>query len=221
MKKIVFLLVTVIIIYLIYLYSSHTNINYLAISDNVMVNEDNYSNYIYKHLEGKRINSFNTYFTNYTVSLIHKDIKNNRTIRVNNYDYYIKKSLRESDVVVISVGMGELNNNYYKYDMNKNKDYFNKMHLDIEKMIIEIRKYAYGKVIFLGYYNPTNYYDANVDEFFFDMDIKLNRLMVNNSVIYLDLYELVKGNDYKVGDSVYLNNKAHEKIAKSILFYLE
>ena len=222
MRKIVFILVTIVGIYLIYLYFNKTNINYLAISDNVMMSDSNFNNYVYKYLKSKnRINDFNTNFTNYTASLIYKDIKTNRTIRVNNHDYYLKKSLRESDLVVISVGMEELANNYNKYDINENYIYFNKMYPDIEKLIKEIKKYAQEKVIFLGFYNPTNYYDAKVDEFFYDIDIKLNRLMINNNIVYIDLYEQVKGNNYKIGNSVYLNDIAYKKIANYITYYLE
>ena len=222
MKKILFLLITVIGIYLIYLYFSHTSINYLSISDNVMIGENNYNNYIYEYLHNKKkLNEFNSYFTNYTISLIYQDIKNNRTIRVNNNDYYFKKSLRESDFVVISIGMEELSNNYNKYDMNKNYKYFDKMYFDIEKLVKEIKKYAQEKVIFLGFYNPTNYYDAKTDEFFYDIDIRLNRLMINNNITYIDLYELIKGNNYKEKNSVYLNSKAHQKIANIIEFYID
>ena len=222
MKKISFLLITIVGIYLIYIYFNHTNINYLSISDNCFISDNNYNNYIYNNLKNKKmINEFNSYFTNYSISLIYDDIRNNRTIRVNNYDYYFKKSLRESDFVVISVGMEELSNNYNKYDMKENYSYFSKMFLDIETLINEIRKYAQDRIVFLGFYNPTDYYDAKVDEFFFYMDTKLNRLMINNNIIYLDLYEPIKGGNYKVENSVFLNKDGNRKIANSILFYLE
>lgn len=211
---------TIMIIYLIYQYFNNASINYLAISDNVMAGENNYNKYVYEYLKNRRkINSFNTYYTNYTASLVYQNIISNRTIRINNEDYYFKKALRESDITVISVGMEELANNYQKYAMQENYDYFNKMYLDIEKLIIEIRKYAQDQVVFLGFYNPTNYYDAKVDEFFYDVDIKLNRLMVQNNIIYLDLYELVKGNSYK-RNNLYLSNLGHKKIADSLEFYI-
>ncbi len=186
-----------------------------------MGNIPNYNDYIKKDLwKKKHFHEFNNYFNNYTLSLVYHDILNNKTIRNNNKDYYIKKSLRESDLIVISVGMEELNNNYNKYDMKNNYVFFNKMYSDIEKLIKEIRKYAQDKIIFLGYYNPTNYYDSMVDEFFYDVDIKLNRLMINNDIIYLDLYEKVKGHNYKEKNSVYLNDLGQKEIANAIIFYL-
>lgn len=216
------LLITLVSIYFIYFYFNKTNIDYLAISDNIMAKNINYSDYLKDEVEkNKKIKEFNPYFINDSIILLYQDIINNRTIRIDNKDYFIKRSLRESDFVIISVGMEELSNNYNKYDMKDNYNYFNKMYLDIEKLINEIKKYAQDKIIFLGYYNPTNYYDSKVDEFFYDMDIRLNRLMVNNNITYIDLYELVKGNSYKEKNSVYLNNLAHKRIANILEFYIE
>ena len=115
--------------------------------------------------------------------------------------------------------MEELSNNFHKYDMDDNYAFFNKMYLDIEKLVLEVKKYAQDKIIFLGLYNPSNYYDGKVDEFFYYINNKLNRLMLNNSITYISLYELVKGNDYN-NDSVYLNNAGHFKISKLLNVYL-
>ena len=221
MKKVLFLLTTIVSIYLIYCYFNKTSVSYLAISDNTMSREPNYSNYLKDNYKNKNFIEFNPYFINYNASFLYQDIKNNKTIRINNKDYYFKRSLRESDLVVISVGMEEFSNNYNKYEMKDNYIFFNKMYNDIEILIKEIKKYAQDKIIFLGYYNPTNYYDSSIDEFFYDIDIKLNRLMLNNDIIYIDLYEIVKGNNYKEHNSPYLNSDAHKKIASIIAFYLD
>ena len=73
----------------------------------------------------------------------------------------------------------------------------------------------------LGYYNPTNYYDSKTDEFFYDMDIRLNELMMSNDIIYLDLYEVIKSNRYKDSDKHVLNIRGFKKIANLIEYYLE
>ena len=222
MKKIIFLLLTIVSIYLIYFYFDKGSINYLSISDNVIIDNkiNNYNNYVFNYLKKtKKLSEFSTYF-NYNSLLIYQDIENNEVTQVNGRDYYFKKSLRESDVVIINVGMEELSNNYNKYDMKDNYKYFDKMYLNIEKMIKLIKKYAQEKVIFLGYYNPTDYYDSKTDEFFYDVNVKLNRLMTNNNIIYIDLYELIKGNNYKQKNSVYLNDLGYKKISSIIMFYL-
>ena len=210
MKKLTILLITFLIIYLIYNLFKDNKSNYVNITDINII--DNYIN-------KDKLANYNS-FISLSITDAINDISKNKTIEVNNDIYYLKKVLRESDIVVISVGIKELANNFDKYNMNNNYDYFNNMYSNIEKLIKEIKKYAYGKIIMLGYYNPTNYYDANIDQFFYDIDIKLNRLMMDNNVIYIDLYELIKENNYKEKNSFYLNKDGIKKIDKLIEFYV-
>ena len=207
MKRLTILTITIFLIYFIYSLFNVNKLNYVSITDHVLFN---YNDYIKDYLLiNNRISNFNNYFICDNIEKLYQDIKNNRTINVNNDNFYIKKVLRESDILVISVGMEELKKSYSKYDMKINDDYFNKLYFNIERVIKEIKKYAYGKVIFIGYYNPTNYYDANIDRFFYDINIKLNKLMMNNNIIYLDLYETVKENKNSI-----------KTIVSSIIYYL-
>ena len=177
---------------------------------------------INEYLKNKnKVGDFNNYFNSSSILNTYKDIKNNRTIRWNGIDYYIKKVLRESDVLVISVGMDELYSNFDKYNMNNNYNLFNDMYSNLKRMLNEIKRYAYGKIIFVGYYNPTTYYDANIDRFFYDINIKLERLMIDYNITYIDLYELIKNNNYKERNSIYLNTNGIKKLASIIEYYLE
>ena len=223
MKKISFILAFILCIILIYNSINNNKINYVSISDKsiIMNNSDNYNDYLRNYLlEKNRLSTFNTYFINDNALSLYKDLKNNRTIRINNNEYYFKKVLRESDFVVINVGMEEFSINYDKYDLKNNYQIFSSLFLNIEKLVKELKKYALGKVVFLGLYNPTNYYDSNVDSFFYDIDIKLNELMMKNNIIYINLYELVKSNKYK-DNSAFINSLGNEKIANCIKFYLK
>ncbi len=209
--------ITIVSIYIIYSFINVNKVNYVSISDNV-INIDNYvSEYLYKK---NKLSNFNNYFANQTIYNSYQDIVKNRTIRINDNDYYLKKVLRESDVLVLSIGMNELATNYNKYSMKSNYDFFNKMYVNIKMLINEIKKYAYGKVVFIGYFNPSNYYDANVDRFFYDINIKLSQLMIDNKIIYIDIYEVIKGNRYKDKNSFSLNNDGNKRIANSIEYYL-
>lgn len=212
MKKIILLIITFICLFIIYSFFDKNKVNYVSISDYYVIN-NNYNNDIYKYLiNNDRLGSFNTCFNNKNVSSIYKDLLNNRTIRDKKNEYYFKKVLRESDVVIINVGMGELSSFYNKYNMNENNNFFNKLYFDIEKLIKEVKKYAKETIIFIGLYNPTNYYDAKTDEFFYNIDTKLNKLMMNNDINYIDLYELIKNSNNKENVSF--------KIASILEFYI-
>ncbi len=213
MKKIGIIILTILCIYLIYYGLYKNKINYVSISDNsINIDGYNYNDYLKDYLERRnKLNEYNISFINNSVSKVHNDILNNRTIRINNHDYYFKKVLRESDLVVINVGMEEIANNF-------NSDFFSFMYFNIEKLVSEVVKYAKGKIIFLGYYNPTNYYDAKIDEYYYNMDIKLNSLMQKYGISYIDLYTIVKSTHH---NSSFINTTIHQKIASILEFYLE
>ena len=192
MKKLIIIVLACFFVYLIYYLLYNNKINYVLITDNYLNSDSN--DYIKSYLTKKdKLNNYNIFINN-SASKVYKDILNNRTIRINNNDYYMKKVLRESDLVVISIGMKELANSFSESDLGANNRLFSKIYLDIKKLVIEIKKYAKGKIVFFGLYNPTSYYDARVDEFFYNVNNKLNRLMNNYNVVYIDLYNLSKEN---------------------------
>ena len=218
MKKILYFFLVFLGIFFVYNNYDNKSINYVSFNDTL--NCYNYNQMIKEYLEkNNKLLNFNDLFINKNISGLIKDIRNNRTIRYKNRDYYIKKDLRESDVLVISIGEEELSKYYNKYDLNKNYYFFNKMYNDVELLIKEINKYANGEIFFLGYYNTTNYYDSKSDEFFFEIDNKLNNLMRNNNMNYISLYEIIKGNNYK-SDEIHLNNAGNREIMNIIEVYL-
>ena len=194
MKKVLIITLTLIIIYFIYLNANKDKINYVLVSDNY----NNINDYL---IDPKIINNYNL-FTNNSIIKMQEDIINNRTIRINNREYYFKKVLRESNLVVINIGMKELKNCFNNQVMESNYICFDNMYSNITKLIKELRKYAQEKIVFLGYYNPTNYYDANIDELFYNFDIRLTKLMKEYHINYVSLYNLFKNGEYKNKENI-------------------
>ena len=200
------------IIYFIYSVFDNNKVNYVSISDYSIINTNNYNNYIYDYLiNEKRLSSFTNDFINKDIYSIYSDLINNRTIRVNNNDLYFKKVLRESDIVVINIGMDEIKSKFSKNDVDSNNRLFNKVYFNLEKLLFEIRKYALGTIILIGPYNPINYYDANIDKLFFNMDTKLSK---EEGIHYISTYELVKEIGNKKTSILY------KKITDMIKFYI-
>ena len=227
MKKIIYILLTIIAIFLIYLNYDRRIYNYVSIGDFLINNANNirgsYNDYVKDYLvKSNKLGNYNNLFYNNSIKGLINDLKDNKTIIKDNKEYYFKKVLRESDIVIVSIGMESIIHNYDKYDMNKNYRYFDKLFEDIKNLVQEIKKYAQGNIIFLGYYNPTNYYDSKTDELFFDLDIKINNLLEPLDIIYIDLYDMIKSNQFKDNKKEYLlNTYGNKRIADIIAYYLE
>ena len=206
MKKIAFIITTLLCIYLIYVELNNNKINYVSINDNYGIRLK-YDDCLKELITNdKRLGTYNNSFSNSSVYNVYQDLVNNRTLRIDNSDYYLKKILRESDLLVISVGMEELSIYFDKYNIDSNSVYFDKLYTDIEKLIIEIKKYAYGKIVFIGYFNPTNYYDSKIDEFFYKINDRLSKLMNLYNISFLDIYDITKLNNnisYNIATNIY------------------
>jgi len=156
MKKILFLIILFLSLFGIYKAFDNPKLNYISIGDSLIngINPYNnmgygYNDYVKNYLErNNKLRSFNNYYYNNSLKGLTEDIKNNRTIMVDDKEYFLKKILRESDIIVVSSGMDELSFNYQEDDMKYNYQYFDKMYNDIEELILELKKYSINDIIF-------------------------------------------------------------------------
>jgi len=130
----------------------------------------------------------------YTTENIISDIKNNNKL---------KKDLRESDLVTISIGANDL---LHKLDFGKiNVDSLLSLENEVDSIIpnidnclAEIRKYAKQKIIIIGYYNPIpflfNTSGTDLDNLFAYIDEKYIKLSEKYDCEYISLYQLFKKN---------------------------
>jgi len=229
MKKIFFIISIFLIVFGIYTINHDSKINYLSMGDSLIngINPYNiegygYNNYVKNYLfRNNKLKSFNDYYYNNSIRGLTNDIQNNRTIVADNKEYFLKKLLRESDIIVISSGMDELAYNYDQ-EIKNNYQYFEKIYHDIEELIVELKKYTVNNIIFIGYYNPTKIYTSEVDEFFYHMNERLSNLMKKNNIEYLDIYEEIKAGNYQDNPNNYhINTNGYLKIANLLLKYIE
>ena len=149
MKKIIYLLFLFLFIfmcYLIYELTDNDNLTCLVIGDSIADN-------IYLR-ENKKINNYNNQFINKDhrmIDLLHI-IKYNEEINYQNKTISIHQLLKQSDIVIISIGMNDI---YAKLeDDPKNMyTYLNEMVNNMELILDEISRYKNAKIIVLGYYN--------------------------------------------------------------------
>ena len=228
MKKIIALLVCLLSVFLIFMYSSDNKINYLSIGDTLTRGINSYdvigygyNDYVKNYLNrNDLLRSFNNDYYNNSIIGFENDIINNKTIVLNDKEYYIKKMLRESDLLVISLGMDELA--YYFNNSDRIHQEFDKMLLNLEDFINVVRDYTKNKIVFVGYYNPTKNYTSDIDELFYYIDDSLIKMLNKYDVDYISIYEKVKSGNYLDNNKNYhLNSKGYLMIANEIINYIE
>lgn len=230
MKKILIILFCILSVFLIFFFFKDEKINYLSIGDTLTkgINPYNnigygYNDYIKNYLNRNNLlRNFNNSYYNNSIIGFESDIINNKIIVINDKEIYLKKILRESDLLVISLGMDELSYHFKEHN-NIDDIYYevNKMLLNLEDFVKVVREYAKNKVFFIGYYNPTNEYNSDIDELFYYIDLKLNDMLNNYKIKYISIYEKVKQGNYLENDNYHLNSHGYLMIANEIISMIE
>ena len=237
-KKTIFISLVVLVIFLTYLFFNDERINYVVLGDSLAQGVNpygevgySYSDYIKDYLKdnGKLKTFIKGYATSgYTTSDLLNDLHNNREIDVDGKHVNIRHALRESDLVTISIGANDFFKgiNLNALDLTNIDSYKKKIDniLDeIDIVLREVRKYAKGDVIVVGYYNPFNRlfpsYRSNLDEIFEYADIKYKEVCSNNSTSYVSVYSLFKENSDFLPNpfDIHPNLKGYSAISRLII----
>lgn len=244
LKKIIILPIILSIIALIYILSIDKKMNYIALGDSLAegLNPYNqlgysYSDYLKEYLDGKNKLKFYTKDfakSGYTSLDLLRDIKSNKEVIIDGKVYNIKRTLRDSDLVTISIG----SNDFIEYLNIDNRidnieqvlDIYisiNKIFNNIDSTIKEIKKYAKEDIIIIGYYNP--YPSQNIisseyiDEVFTYIDQKYKRLAENNDIYYISIYNLMKSHpEYLPNpENPHPSLNGYEAISSKIISFLQ
>ena len=215
MKKIIYLLFLFLFIfmcYLIYELTDNDNLTCLVIGDSIADN-------IYLR-ENKKINNYNNQFISKDyrmIDLLHI-IKYNEEINYQNKTISIHQLLKQSDIVIISIGMNDI---YAKLeDDPKNMyTYLNEMVNNMELILDEISRYKNAKIIVLGYYNI---FDKKNDLFIY-INYKIKRITEKHDYIYIDTNKNLNNNQKYLlkNNQFYLNDHGYQEINELIVEKLE
>ena len=212
MKKIILILFLFLSCYLIYNLTEDNSLSYLSIGDKIADNP-----YIENN---KQIKEYNNLYTNedYRIIDLINIIKYNKENKINNKSISIHRLLKNTDILIISIGMNDL---YYKLNSNNENiyTYINDMVNNMEILLKEINKYSYKKVFILGYYNITN----EDNDIFTYLNYKMKRIIKNSNYEYIDLNKILRNNPkfYKKSNNFNLNNQGYNEINKIIVEKLE
>lgn len=212
-KTIVFSFI-VLVIFLTYLFFHDQHINYVALGDSLAAGQNpygekkgyGYADYIKDYLEENELlkQYIKDYATSgFTTDDILEDLKNNKKINVNGHEMNLRKALRESDLVTISVGANDFMKNLQleQLDLSNTNLYIEKIDLimyDVGKVLKEVRKFAKNKVVVIGYYNPFPLLfktsEKELDAIFRYIDQEYEGVCSLYNVNYVSVYELFKNN---------------------------
>ncbi len=210
MKKILFSVLVVVIVFMIYYFNISEKVYYLSIGDylayginNLGKVENNYSDNIVNKYKNKLSNYVN-YSTvdDYRVMDLYNDIIYNKIVNFNNKEYKIQNLLIKANLITISIGMNDL-----IYKKNITYDYVDELLNDIDNLLKLIRKYNKDKICVLGFYDIINNKDL-IDY----TNKRLESICKKNKINYVEINKL---NNYIIND--YPTNSGYTYILEKIL----
>lgn len=224
MKKILLILILLISVFLIYLFNLDQKIYYLSLNTNNVSDEENgdYVALVSDYLESsnkleKSITDFSK--QDYLVVDLTSDIKNNKSIKIDNKKVTIKNALIKADLLTISIGMPEITNKLL-LQKDKNFDYYNYIDdliKDMEDLFKTIREYCKEDIFVVGIYYPYQDYDKDLVNLFSYYNDKLNNLSQQYKLQYIDLYNIFLENPSYLSDNIKPSLKGYNYISDQII----
>lgn len=225
-------------------FSKETNkLSYIALGDSVAAGRDSYgvegygyTDYIKDYLDDKgRLSFYTKAFTKsgYTTDDIIEEIEGNYTTKVDNKTIYLKEALRESDLVTLQIGA---NNFIHGVSLTNLEEKLNNIPelkkdadeiiLEVEKVIVLVKKYAKEQIIVIGYYNPLprfTTYKKEIDEVVKYFNNELEELCEEYNVDYVDIFDIFDNNEELLPNpfDIHPNVKGYETIANKLIKYIE
>lgn len=241
-KGLLILLVALLSTFLIYTVNADKKVRYVALGDSVAKGQNpygeigyGYTDYIANYL--KKNDLLKSFTKDYAISGyrtrdVINDIQTGKTVTIDGVETDIKKSLRESNLVTISIGANDFLEqlNIQVKNLNLPSTDNIKLVIDevmekVDKTLAEVRKYAKGKVIIVGYYNPLPRILPNeiMDEVFQYAREKYEGIAKKYKAHYIDVYEEIKKEkDYLPNPfDIHPSTKGYEVIAKKVIDFLE
>ena len=225
-------------IFTIYKLTYHETINYVALGDSVAAGRNpygaidyGYTDYFKDYLyENHNLKSYINYaVSGYKITDVMNDININRKITVNDKEENIRKALRESDIVTISIGANDLISSFNISNIgsmltNKNILYnkIDNIFTKLDELIVLVKKYAKNNIFIVGYYNPLpnlTKFTSDIDELINYSDKKYQQLSSKYDLTFVKVSDAIaKDNDYLPNPlDIHLNKKGYEVISRAII----
>lgn len=229
-------------VFSIYKSTYQEELNYVVLGDSLAAGRNpygsddyGYTDYVRDYLKQKgRLNDYISYaVSGYTIDNISDDINYNKTIEIDGQNVSIRKALRESDLVTISIGANDFLAGMsisslptIFSDRTAVTSQVDTILEEIDDLLTLIKKYAKGKIIIVGYYNPlpslTKYKD-NINEVIEYADSEYENLCINQDVYYVKISDILASDDEYLPNplDIHPNKFGYEAISKEVINAIE
>ena len=233
MKKLLILALIILSIFLIYYIFNNNKKVYSAVGDFYAngINSDNnyrygYPDYmkdIYKEKDELKYFDKSYINDNYSITKMLQDIKYNDFKIENGKTISLKKTLREADILTITIGFNDLLDKLEINDI-KNLEYTNQSIInnklsevknDLNKLILEIKKYSKKDIILVGYCFKDKKNYPNINYISQELDNIYQEVATKNKII--NISSIKKLNTYNTNDNIYPNYKMYKDLANKII----
>ena len=231
MKKLLILAIIILSVFLIYFFFNTNQKVYSAVGDFYAagLNSDNSYEYGYPdyikdiYKENNVLKYYDNNYTkdSYSIEKMRLDIKNNDFKVEKGTTISVKKVLREADILTITIGMNDLLE-YLNLRKIDDLEYLNKLDIDkglidieqdLNKLILEIRKYAKRDIILVGYYFPNKKNYPNIYYVSKQFDNIYNKISKKYKIEYISSNYLLKN---QKSNEIYPSYKMYKFLATSI-----
>ncbi len=226
--KLLILILSISSIYLIYEINNKDNITYVSLGDSLSLGENSYgaatygySDYFKDYLEKKHLlSNYNKEYTSKTKTIndLYKDILLDELTTKDNKTYNLKRLLRDSEIISISIGLNDLIfeynlKNHFLTDYEENRIVDNVFN-NYKNLLKEIKKYYHYPVYIIGYYENNTKYDSLIRK----LNKKYQNYCQKTNDFYIDTTFISKNKAYFDNPSSYYpNTEAYQQISLKMI----
>ncbi len=228
--KLMFLVLTIIVTYLIYTFASGKKISYLALGDSFALGENpygevdyGYSDYLADYFE--KNNELKLYTKKFAtedarIKDVQQEILFNKKIYIDGKSFGLKNALRESTYITLSIGARDIINQVEEHNVSMNEEKIEKITRgvgeELKNLIKEIKKYNHN-IFLVGYYNLYPEKDI-YNQIFKQLDQIYKKVSLQEEIQYISLYEDFPYQKYLPNPySVHPSTAGYEYIYKKII----
>lgn len=243
--KIIVFVLSLLIVYFTYsiFLNQNSKIIYIPLGDSIAEGmnsyhkvEYGYPDYISDYFKEKDKLSFYTKkyaISGYTIEDVTNDIEKNKEIEIDGKKYYLKERLRESDLVTLTIGANNFMNGMSLSDIPVKllnpvelKKEADEISNKVKELIELIKKYAKGKIVVTGYYNPLPRaleYKNEIDELIKYYNNLIEEICNELDVTYVDIFNIFDNRDDLLPNplDIHPTTKGYDLISKEIIKNIE